>query len=217
MYSPINTDSTSQRASFTDGSVWTLLLINVIALITAVLQGWSLAELMLIYWAQSLIIGASYVARISKLDKYSTEGFKINGKNVQPNAATKRQTAFFFCIHYGGFHAVYLGFILRDTPASVMLDPGFVFCTLGFAINHWFSYRYHRQMDEQGKPNIGSLMFTPYIRILPMHLTIIVGGALGGGFSLLIFGALKTAADAVMHVVEHRQLGSKEETSANAS
>jgi hypothetical protein len=212
---------TGHKASFTDGSVWMLLLINVIALITALLQGWSLVELMLIYWAQSLIIGASYVARISKLDNYSTEGFKINGKRVKPTAATKRQTAFFFCIHYGGFHAVYLLFLLQDTEIAVMLDPGFIFCTLGFAVNHWFSYRYHRQMDEQGKPNIGNLMFTPYIRIVPMHLTILLGGVLGGSFSLLIFGALKTAADAVMHVVEHRQLGPKEgrkeEKSANTS
>ena len=184
-----------------------LLAINIIALLTAVWQGWSLAELMLIYWAQSLIIGASYVARISRLDRYSTEGFRINGRSVEPNAATRRKTAFFFCVHYGGFHTVYLAFLLNDLPLSTLLDPGFLLCTSGFAINHAFSYNFHRKRDEQGKPNIGTLMFTPYLRILPMHLTIIFGGALGGGISLLIFGALKTVADAVMHVVEHRRLG----------
>ncbi len=132
MYSPINTDLISHKASFTDGSVWMLLLINVIALITAVLQGWSLVELMLIYWAQSLIIGASYVARISNLDNYSTEGFKINGKRVKPNAATKRQTAFFFCIHYGGFHAVYLLFMLQETDDRGHVRSGFYILHLGF-------------------------------------------------------------------------------------
>ncbi len=187
-----------------------LLAINIIALATAIWQGWSLAELMLIYWAQSLIIGASYVLRISRLGNYSTEGFRMNGRSVKPNAATKRKTAFFFCIHYGGFHAVYLIFILQDLPLDILLDPGFVACTLGFAVNHAFSYRYHRQMDEQGTPNIGTLMFTPYLRILPMHLTIIFGGATGSaGAGLVIFGALKTAADAVMHVIEHRRLGTK--------
>ncbi|XOV84487.1 MAG: DUF6498-containing protein [bacterium] len=195
-------------ASFNDGSVWMLLAINVIALATAIWQGWSLAELMLIYWAQSLIIGASYVLRISRLGNYSTQGFRINGRSVKPNAATKRKTAFFFCVHYGGFHAVYLMFILQDLPADILLDPGFLACTVGFAVNHAFSYRYHQNRDEQGKPNIGNLMFTPYLRILPMHLTIIFGGVTGSaGAGLLIFGALKTAADAVMHVVEHRRLG----------
>lgn len=41
-----------------------------------------------------------------------------------------------------------------------------------------------------------------------MHLTIILGGALGGDGAgvLLVFGALKTAADVLMHYVEHRVL-----------
>lgn len=53
-------------------------------------------------------------------------------------------------------------------------------------------------------------MFLPYARILPMHLTIILGGALGGEGAavVLIFGALKTAADVLMHHVEHRILQS---------
>jgi hypothetical protein len=51
-------------------------------------------------------------------------------------------------------------------------------------------------------------MFLLYGRIIPMHITIIVGGALGGdsALSVLVFGALKTAADVLMHHVEHRVL-----------
>jgi len=51
-------------------------------------------------------------------------------------------------------------------------------------------------------------MLLPDARILPMHLTIILGGALGGDGAgvLLVFGALKTAADVLMHYVEHRVL-----------
>ena len=41
-------------------------------------------------------------------------------------------------------------------------------------------------------------MATPYLRVVPMHIMVIVGG-------LLIFGALKTVADVAMHAVEHRR------------
>ena len=53
-------------------------------------------------------------------------------------------------------------------------------------------------------------MFTPYLRIIPMHLTIILGATLGGGAGLIVFGILKTIADAIMHVIEHKRLGHKE-------
>ena len=75
---------------------------------------------------------------------------------------------------------------------------------LAFALNHFWSYRYNRDVDRQGTPNIGTLMFTPYVRILPMHLTILTGGLLGKG--LLLFGGLKILADVVMHLIEHAQL-----------
>jgi hypothetical protein len=60
--------------------------------------------------------------------------------------------------------------------------------------------------DLRGTPNIGTLMFVPYIRIIPMHLTIILGVMLEDGLGLLLFGSLKTVADVAMHKVEHRML-----------
>ncbi len=51
----------------------------------------------------------------------------------------------------------------------------------------------------------GILHFFPYLRIIPMQLTILPGGALGGHgpASLLFFLLLKTAADVAMHMLEH--------------
>ena len=57
--------------------------------------------------------------------------------------------------------------------------------------------------DEQKTQNIGRMMFSPYARIIPMHLIIIFGAFLGKS-SLIIFLLLKTAADIVMHSVKHR-------------
>lgn len=55
---------------------------------------------------------------------------------------------------------------------------------------------------------LGTLMFLPYARVVPMHLTIIFGGMLArdSAFALLLFCSLKTAADVLMHYVEHRVL-----------
>ena len=79
---------------------------------------------------------------------------------------------------------------------------------LVFAVNHYFSYVQNRELDRRGKPNIGTMLFLPYARIVPMHLLIVMGATLGGGSrtALTVFIVLKTIADAVMHVVEHRAL-----------
>ena len=187
-----------------DGSIWLLLAVNVAALGVAQWQRWPLTQLMLLYWGQSIAIGVSYVLRILSLDKFSTEGFTINHRPVEPTPETKRQVAGFFAFHFGFFHAVYFVFLLAAPRTQARLDAWFWLCILGFALNHFWSYRYNREVDRQGTPNIGTLMFTPYARIVPMHITIVTGGFLGK--SLLLFGALKILADLVMHLVEHAQL-----------
>jgi hypothetical protein len=77
---------------------------------------------------------------------------------------------------------------------------------VGFMVSHGQSHREHVDSDLRHTRNIGALMFIPYLRIIPMHLTIIFGALLGNGGGVLLFGALKTAADVAMHKVEHRML-----------
>lgn len=191
-----------------DGSIWSLVAANALSLVVAFYQDWSTWSLMALYWGQSVIIGIANVFRILALDRFSTENFTINNQQVEPTTGTKIQVAFFFAVHYGIFHLVYMVFLIADAETDIgLFDPWFLLCIGAFALNHIWSYRYNRELDRQGTPNIGTLMFTPYLRIVPMHLTIIFGGmALNSGKSLLLFGALKTLADIGMHLVEHAQL-----------
>ena len=78
-------------------------------------------------------------------------------------------------------------------------------CAVIFALNHWYSYKENRERDANRKPNIGTIMLFPYARIVPMHLTIIAGGSMNSSSTLmlLMFLGLKTAADVVMHMIEH--------------
>ena len=101
---------------------------------------------------------------------------------------------------------VYLVFILSDERNA--FDGNLFFlalCVLVFLFNHYFSFVEYREQDAGRRPNIGNIMFFPYLRIVPMHLTIILGGAVGstGTGTLLFFLVLKTVADVIMHRIEH--------------
>ena len=184
-----------------------LIAANAFTLMLALAQDWPLALLLWPYWLQSVLIGAYSVRRILGLRQFSTEGFLINRRAVEPTEQTKCTTALFFTLHYGVFHAVYALFLVRlQMPAHEWLWVGVA--GLAFLLNHGHSFRRYREADRQGRPNIGTLMFLPYLRVLPMHLTMMIGTTAldGSAGALLLFGALKTAADCAMHVAEHRIL-----------
>lgn len=203
---PLRAGEPAPRLVF-DTSAWSLIAANGAALVAAFVFDWTTNSLMLIYWSQSVIIGLSYFFRILSLEKFSTENFQINGRSVDPTPTTKVQVALFFALHYGMFHFIYYIFLVHDPDQPVVLDAAFWICAAAFAINHFWSYRYNRDIDRQGTPNIGTLMSTPYIRILPMHFTFILGSHfIDSGATLLLFGGLKTLADVVMHSTEHAQL-----------
>jgi hypothetical protein len=184
-----------------------LLGANAVALVMALALNWRLVDLMAVYWLQSVVIGSSYWARIMNLEKFSTENFRINNRAVEPTPTTKRKTAAFFVVHYGGFHIGYLFFIFTQTQGDFVFGWGCIVSGFAFAVNHFFSYRHYLCLDRQGTPNIGTLMFTPYLRIIPMHLLIVVGALSFESAGIVLFGLLKTAADVAMHMIEHKALG----------
>lgn len=164
-----------------------------------------------IYWAQSLVIGVANIFRILSLDRFSTEFFTSHGVPVHPTPETKWRVAAQFAMGYGILHAIYFLLLLVGHMVSGgVYDPLFGIwfwaATFAFALNHIWSYLYNRALDERGTPEIVTLMWTPYLRIVPMHLTLFLGVALDPRGGLLLFGALKTAADVVMHLVQHAQL-----------
>lgn len=191
-----------------DRSLGSLIITNLLALVQAYYFDWSLVSLMVLYWAQSVIIGIANMYRILALERFTTTGLQIGGRPVKAVPSTQRNVAFFFAGHYGFFHLMYLVFIftqLRDETFFLTLE--FWAATLLFALNHANSYRYNRDLDRQGSPNIGTMMFLPYLRVVPMHLIVVFGSFIAGTkLDILMFGLLKTAADVMMHLKEHAQL-----------
>ena len=114
-------------------------------------------------------------------------------------------------MHYGFFHVGYGVFVasVGGWPSGTDLWATLAL-VLVFAWGHANSYRGNRRVEDEVPVNLGTVMMLPYLRIVPMHLTIIFGGAFAGGsanaFVLTLFVILKTAADLAMHYAEHRVL-----------
>lgn len=209
MYRSMTINTQSQGSIRNDRSLWVLLLSNSITIIFAVLGNWDLYTLLWGYWFQSVIIGVFNFVRILQLKEFTSEGLTMNGRAVEPTPEKKRSIAFFFLLHYGGFHFGYALFLLeRIARGSVNMEWGPVMLTAGiFFANHLYSYLYNRPKDTK-KQNIGTLLFYPYIRIIPMHVVIGISSVIG---ALPLFLILKTFADALMHIVNHRVIRKGEE------
>lgn len=201
-----------KKENLYDASLWGVVASNIISIVMALIQGWDLGEVMWVYWAQSVLIGLINFYRMLTLRDFSTEGFRSNGKPVPETQGAKRGVAFFFLFHYGFFHFVYAIF-LTQRLSLFSLDHNTLFflalCAAGFAGAHGFSLARNLTRDfKDRRPNLGTLMFYPYVRIVPMHLTIIFGAAVSGlahgdMFVLVVFMLMKTVADAMMHLIEH--------------
>ncbi len=143
------------------------------------------------------------------LKKFSTEGFTSNDQPVPENEKGKRSTASFFVMHYGIFHFVYLMFLLEKAKLDSAWDALWIIvCGFSYVLAQRKTSEQQIASDALGKPNISKLMFLPYLRILPMHLTIIFGMIGGSTFSILFFIALKTIADILLDKFD-RNMASK--------
>lgn len=188
-----------------DPSTQSLLIANIFVIILALAQNWDITTILWVYWAQSVIIGFFNFLRILALKNFSTENFTINNRPVEPTEKTKLFTASFFAIHYGLFHLIYTIFISSLFPKLDMTEA-YPYVLLGafvFFINHFYSFLHNKKRDEELKQNIGTIMFTPYARIIPMHLIVMVGALIGGRLLLVLFLFLKTMTDLFMHVAKH--------------
>ncbi|MFC4728971.1 DUF6498-containing protein [Coralloluteibacterium thermophilus] len=191
-----------------------ILLSNALTLGVALWQQWSVLDLLWPFFIQSLIIGWYARRRLLLAPHLDVGGLKINGRQVTDPEAARRVLGWFFPLHYGFFHLVYAVFLLvegaRLGGQGGIRWPFYAVLALSFWIAHRASHREHLAADTAGPRNAGVLMFMPYLRVVPMHLALIVMANLDPGRHGLafvaMFMAMKTAADAGMHIVEHRIL-----------
>jgi hypothetical protein len=181
-----------------------LLLSNAATLAAALVFDWNLGWLLWPYWIQSVIIGWYARRRMLTLAQFSTEGFTSNGRRVGEDEQGKRSTANFFVLHYGFFHAGYLVFLLTRHPVWGLRDMLILAaCGISFVLSQRETFAAQHAADLRGRPNLGALMFTPYLRIVPMHLAIILGAG-AGSVAPWLFAGLKTASDLLLDGIDRR-------------
>jgi len=209
------------QVDFTKFSTLSLIFSNLLVIIFAVVDNLSAVDILWIYWTQSVIIGIFNFIKILSLKEFSTEGFRQGGKQVLPTKAAKISTAIFFLFHYGFFHVIYAVFIGSFSTfgriGNVGNDTNYIlYASLTFFASYFIEFINSKNEQSDVLPNLGSLMFAPYARIIPMHLTIILGGFIGAAGGLLstntnlaiiiLFTAIKTIVDLITHSVDFKSL-----------
>ena len=203
-------------------SIWAvvaLVVANLIPLIGVLFFGWSVWNILVIYWLENGIVGLINVLKMSvATGDEVTPGvtFMVNGRPA--TSATKMGLIPFFIVHYGIFWFVH-GIFVLTLPAffSLMSGDGMtldlgpvVFAAVGLAISHGLSFWWDfLHGGEYQRTTAAALMFAPYKRLVALHITIIFGafavmftGAPAAAVAVLV--AIKTAIDLGLHLAEHR-------------
>ncbi len=176
-----------------------LFLFNLLPLFGVIYLHWDVFTMMMIYWAESLIIGLFTILRMI-LAQQAPQPPKRERSEVPNPLATPLSTLLFkiflvpfFCIHFGIFmfvHAVFIiTFISPGNLNSILTFLGYVsqpsqsfglsaLPLLGLFAYHLISFifNYIRPKAYQFT-NPMAAMFTPYPRIIFTHIVLIIVSA----------------------------------------
>lgn len=181
-----------------------LIVANLIPLFGVWLAGWEIGQIMLLFWAESAIIGYYNLCKMWKIGRWSLLFYGP-----------------FFVGHYGAFMAVHLLFIYAFFGVEIADDAdvsrvqvlndlqGLWPALLGLLISHGISYYTNFvKTNKNMSRSMTSQMQEPYKRVIIMHMTIIFGGfiALSMGTNiaaLMLLLLLKIVADLRGHLAQH--------------
>ena len=182
-----------------------LVVANLLPLAGVVFFAWDIGDVMLLFWAESAVVGFYTLLKIARVAGWAVLFFGL-----------------FFLGHYGGFMAGHLLFIVGFFAADMqggtdisVADTLARFASLwpvllGYLVSHGMSYRYNfLARSEYLHTSAQDQMTAPYKRIITMHITIIFGGflvmALDSALpALALLVILKTASDYRGHRREHQ-------------
>ena len=175
------------RRSFASPFTWGQLAVDLLPIYSVLALGWGAAPLVVLYWMVNAVIGVATLARMLTIGAVA---------GVIALAGTLFLAAF-FTVHYGLFwfgHGIFVLLLAGDSPSA---DPGPVqlFQTgLAFApamaafvavYAAWEVVNYMRALSvgEFRRADLGQEMFSPYGRVIVLHV-----GIFAGAFALMAIG-----------------------------
>jgi hypothetical protein len=186
-----------------------LIVANLIPLGGVVFLSWTVGDVLLLFWAESAVIGIFNLARMWVIGRWKVLFFGP-----------------FFLGHYGGFMVVHLLFIYGlmipggDASVSVsrVLDdfltlyPALIALFISHGVSFYLNFLGRKEYETT---SLQEQMSEPYKRIIVMHLTIIFGGFLVMLLdnklpALVLMIALKIGVDLKAHLGEHQPEGKNE-------
>lgn len=210
------------RVGSSYGALVALVVANLIPLVGVLFLGWSVWQILIIYWLENGIVGIYNVLKMRKAEGTDEASATVTINGRRPVGDGSASLIPFFCMHYGIFWLVHGIFVLTlpvfgsmatggESSFGTTPDPGvLVVALIALLISHGVSYRFnfigggeYRRVSPAGQ------MFKPYGRLMVMHVTIIFGamaisitGAAIAALAILVL--LKIAMDVGLHLAEHR-------------
>ena len=212
-----------------------LVAVNLGLILGVLYLDWSVFDVVFLYWAENLVIGAINVLKMITANPNPLAGLETeDGTPVGDRLPGQfRTTAIgwgvklflipFFIVHYGGFcfgHGVFVFALFNDagefgddlwTAVPALLTGALGLSLALLAASHLLSFFLnYLGRGEFRRTSAAALMMRPYGRIIALHITIIIGGflamALGDHLLLLaVLVVLKTFVDLAMHGRERQK------------
>ncbi len=182
-----------------DPAFWALMAFNILLIVEYRNDPNYYTTLVWLFWMQSVIIGVFNFFDMLTLQKVEIGNFTINDEVPSPGKA-KGCMSFFFLVHYGGFHLGYLVFLLISFKFSAIDFSILKMALFGLLLSSLIQFIQNKTVYKNVPRSITKMFFTPYLRIVPMHLTILLPEFLDWqpGLTFLI---LKTVFDLIGHLV----------------
>ncbi len=184
-----------------DPFLWALIGFNLIMIIQYQNDAKEYTTVVWLYWCQSVLLGFfTFIDMLTtRAEDISVDNMTFNNKPATPRQA-KGCLPWFFLIHYGGFHLGYLIFLFIDFRFTDIDFTTFKWALLALFISYVFYFIQNKIKYSHIKRNIGSMFFMPYLRIVPMHLTILLPKFLHWT-PALTFLVLKMLMDVIGHLL----------------
>jgi hypothetical protein len=190
-------------ANFPTVSLPCVVFANAACAVMAWALNWELNGLLTLYWLELIAIGFITLRQMRRASRAGTL------------AKSRGYLAIFFIAHYSTFCVIYRAALVYLLSGQLVNAPAYwivVWLPLAALIGaHVVSYRRDYLPREAAGRSPFDAMWIPYLRELPLQVPMLVALTFvpdghRAGTAVLLFGAGKTMADAVAHVLYHSRI-----------